>query len=194
MRSEEILQIVFQVHDTLSQAPIQEQLFIAAMVECYSHNKSKVVSDSFIAKNHLEHKREKFTPLCPPPSCCTTAGLLDGKILCAAGGLGKPACDTTTCTWSFDCTHPKILDHTTIMNTPVAKPVATASVPVAQVVAQALATDTSSFSGDSSSTSSSAVNALIGLSVVAAILVVVVLVLAIMLVRKNQYVRMDDKP
>jgi len=171
------------------------------MAECYTHNKTKVVSESFIVKNHLEYKRQRFTPLCPPPSCCTTAGLLDGKILCTGGGLGKPACDTTTCTWIFDCSNPKMLDHSTIMETPIAKtsaPTVTNAAPVtnaATVINNALASDPNSFSGSSDGSNPSASNALIGLSVVATILVVVVLVLAIMFVRKNQtYVLLVEKP
>jgi len=168
---------------------MQEQFHIAAIAECYTHNKTKIVSDSFIEKNNLEWKRERFTPLCPPPSCCTTAGLLDGKILCPAGGLGKPSCDTTTCTWSFDCTNPKLLDHTTIMSTPIALTAVGAA-----VVSNALASDSNSFYGNSNGSDPSAFNALIGLSVVATILVVVVLVLAIMFIRKNQYVLLTEKP
>jgi len=192
MHSDEIQKIVFEEHAQLSQAPLQIQFLVAAIAECYTHNKSIVVSDSFISKNHLEHKRDRFTPVCPPPSCCTTAGLLDGNILCPGGGLGMPVCNTSSCTWNFDCTKVKTVDFTTIMSTPIGVSKAI----VAPVVTNAaLASDSSNFFGVSSSGSNPVVlYAVFALGVVAALLVITILVLIVMLVRKNQYQLLNEKP
>jgi len=49
-----------------------------------------------------------FEPPCKGSACCNVSEIVSTNILCDGGGVGTPSCNTSTCTWSYDCTNATI--------------------------------------------------------------------------------------